>query len=139
MDFGFHAPTMSFPVPGTLMVEPTESEPKAELDRFVEAMSAIRREIAEVESGRASRTDNPLKHAPHTARAVSADEWPHAYTREQAAYPLPSLRSAKYWPPVARIDNAYGDRHLFCSCIPVADYAEADSQEARAAVPAAAH
>jgi glycine dehydrogenase len=122
MDYGFHAPTMSFPVAGTLMVEPTESEPKGELDRFVDAMIAIRDEIRAVEQGRADRGDNPLKHAPHTAAAVCADDWAHAYGREQAAFPLPGLRAAKYWPPVARVDNVYGDRHLFCSCIPLADY-----------------
>ena len=124
MDYGFHAPTMSFPVAGTLMVEPTESEPKSELDRFVDAMIAIRGEIAAVADGRLDRADNPLKHAPHTAAAVCADAWPHAYRREQAAYPTPSLRAHKYWPPVARVDNVYGDRNLFCSCIPMADYAE---------------
>ncbi|MBU6486988.1 MAG: aminomethyl-transferring glycine dehydrogenase [Burkholderiales bacterium] len=122
-DYGFHAPTMSFPVPGTLMVEPTESEPKEELDRFIEAMIAIREEIRAVEEGRVDREDNPLKHAPHTAAVVTADEWPHAYSREVAAYPLPSLVARKYWPPVGRADNAYGDRNLFCSCVPVADYA----------------
>jgi len=125
MDYGFHAPTMSFPVAGTLMVEPTESEPKAELDRFIDAMIAIRGEIGAVADGRMDRADNPLKHAPHTAAAVTADAWPHAYRREQAAYPAPSLRANKYWPPVARVDNVYGDRNLFCSCIPMADYAEA--------------
>jgi glycine dehydrogenase len=124
MDYGFHAPTMSFPVAGTLMVEPTESEPLAELDRFVDAMIAIRGEIRAVEEGRADRVDNPLKHAPHTAAAVTADEWRHGYGREQAAYPVASLRAAKYWPPVARVDNVYGDRHLFCSCVPIAAYAE---------------
>ena len=123
MDYGFHAPTMSFPVPGTLMVEPTESESKAELDRFVAAMIAIRGEIRAVEEGRADRADNPLKHAPHTAAAVTADAWPHAYRREVAAYPLAALRASKYWPPVARVDNVYGDRNLFCSCVPVTDYA----------------
>ena len=122
-DYGFHAPTMSFPVPGTLMVEPTESESKEELDRFIEAMIAIREEIRAVEEGRADREDNPLKHAPHTAAVVTANEWPHAYPREMAAYPLPSLVTRKYWPPVGRADNAYGDRNLFCSCVPVADYA----------------
>lgn len=122
-DYGFHAPTMSFPVPGTLMVEPTESESKEELDRFIEAMIAIREEIRAVEEGRADREDNPLKHAPHTAAAVAANEWPHAYSRESAAYPLPSLVARKYWPPVGRADNAYGDRNLFCSCVPIADYA----------------
>jgi glycine dehydrogenase len=124
MDYGFHAPTMSFPVPGTLMVEPTESEPLAELDRFVAAMIAIRDEIRAVEEGRADRTDNPLKHAPHTAAAVTANDWRHAYSREEAAFPVASLRAAKYWPPVARVDNVYGDRHLFCSCVPIAAYAE---------------
>jgi len=122
MDYGFHAPTMSFPVPGTLMVEPTESESKAELDRFCEAMIAIRDEIRAVEEGRLDREDNPLKHAPHTAAAVLADEWKHAYPRELAAFPVKSLRDNKYWPPVGRADNVYGDRHLFCSCVPLEDY-----------------
>jgi glycine dehydrogenase len=121
MDYGFHAPTMSFPVAGTLMVEPTESEGKRELDRFVEAMIAIRGEIRAVEDGRADRDDNPLKHAPHTAAAVCADRWEHGYGREQAAFPLPALRAEKYWPPVGRIDNVYGDRNLFCSCVPVVE------------------
>ncbi len=124
VDYGFHAPTMSFPVAGTLMIEPTESESKAELDRFVEAMIAIREEIRAIEQGRADRADNVLKNAPHTAAALLGADWPHAYTREQAAYPLAALRSNKYWPPVARADNVYGDRNLSCSCIPVADYAE---------------
>ena len=124
MDYGFHAPTMSFPVAGTLMVEPTESEPKAELDRFVDAMIAIHAEIRAVADGTSDRADNPLKHAPHTAAAVTADAWKHAYRREQAAYPVASLRAGKYWPPVARVDNVYGDRHLFCSCVPVSDYEE---------------
>jgi glycine dehydrogenase len=119
IDYGFHAPTMSFPVAGTLMVEPTESEAKVELDRFVEAMIAIRGEIRAIEEGRADRADNVLKRAPHTAAALTADQWGHAYRREDAAYPVASLREAKYWPPVARIDNVYGDRHLFCSCIPL--------------------
>lgn len=123
MDFGFHAPTMSFPVPGTLMVEPTESEPKAELDRFIAAMIAIREEIRAVENGTADRDDNPLKHAPHTAEMLIADNWPHGYSREQAAFPVASLRQQKYWPPVARADNVYGDRNLMCSCPPVSDYA----------------
>ncbi len=118
IDYGFHAPTMSFPVPGTLMVEPTESESKAELDRFIDAMIAIREEIRAVEEGRLDRGDNPLKHAPHTAAMVSADEWRHAYSRELAAYPVPGLRTHKYWPPVGRADNAYGDRNLFCTCLP---------------------
>jgi glycine dehydrogenase len=123
VDYGFHAPTVSFPVPGTLMVEPTESESADELDRFCEAMVAIRGEIQEVIDGRADRRDNVLKHAPHTAAALTATEWPHAYSREQAAYPVPSLRSHKFWPPVGRIDNAYGDRHLVCACVPTAAYA----------------
>jgi glycine dehydrogenase len=121
IDYGFHAPTMSFPVPGTLMVEPTESESKAELDRFVDAMIAIREEIRAIEAGRVDRADNPLKHAPHTAEAVTSDAWPHAYARRVAAYPSVAQEVCKYWPPVARVDNVYGDRNLFCSCIPVAD------------------
>jgi glycine dehydrogenase len=122
MDYGFHSPTMSFPVPGTLMVEPTESESLAELDRFIVAMIAIREEIRMVEDGTFDRADNPLKHAPHTAAMVTSDTWGHAYPRERAAYPLAGLRHNKYWPPVARADNAYGDRHLFCSCLPVSEY-----------------
>ncbi|PDP86790.1 glycine dehydrogenase (aminomethyl-transferring) [Glycomyces fuscus] len=118
MDYGFHAPTMSFPVNGTLMVEPTESENLAELDRFVEAMIAIRGEIDKVASGEWDAADNPLRNAPHTAEAVTADEWSHGYTRAEAAYPLASLRTDKYWPPVGRIDQAYGDRNLVCSCPP---------------------
>ena len=119
IDFGFHAPTLSFPVAGTLMVEPTESEPKAELDRFCDAMIAIRDEIRRVERGEWPREDNPLKHAPHTAASLLVAEWSHAYTREQAAYPHEALRQQKYWSPVGRIDNVHGDRHLFCSCLPV--------------------
>ncbi|WP_153099054.1 aminomethyl-transferring glycine dehydrogenase [Paraburkholderia hayleyella] len=122
MDYGFHAPTMSFPVPGTLMVEPTESEAKEELDRFIEAMIAIREEIRAIEAGLADREDNPLKHAPHTAAVVTADVWTHAYRRETAAWPLPALVARKYWPPVGRADNVYGDRNLFCACVPIADY-----------------
>jgi glycine dehydrogenase len=121
IDFGIHAPTMSFPVAGTLMFEPTESENKAELDRFVDAMVAIRGEIAAIEGGRWPREDNPLKHAPHTAQAVSADDWAHPYSRALAAYPVPALRQAKYWSPVGRVDNVYGDRNLFCTCPPVGD------------------
>jgi glycine dehydrogenase len=116
MDYGFHAPTVSFPVAGTLMVEPTESEDKAELDRFCDAMIQIRREIDAVISGRWSRDDNPLKNAPHTAEAVAANDWTHPYSREEAAFPLPFVRANKFWPPVGRIDNPYGDRNLFCSC-----------------------
>lgn len=122
IDYGFHAPTMSFPVPGTLMIEPTESESKAELDRFCEAMIAIRAEIAAVEAGEADAEDNPLKRAPHTAQAVGADEWAHRYSRQEAAWPVEGLAERKYWPPVGRIDNVYGDRNLVCSCPPMADY-----------------
>ncbi len=122
IDYGFHAPTLSFPVAGTLMVEPTESEPLAELDRFCDAMLAIREEIRQVERGAWPREDNPLRHAPHTAAAVAADVWAHAYSREQAAYPLQALRRGKYWSPVGRVDNVHGDRNLFCSCVPVSDY-----------------
>ena len=121
MDYGFHAPTMSFPVPGTLMVEPTESESKAELDRFIAAMIAIHGEILAVAEGRLDRSDNPLKNAPHTAAMVLAQDWKHGYSREQAAFPLPAVKANKYWPPVARADNVYGDRNLFCSCIPVSE------------------
>jgi len=124
MDFGFHAPTMSFPIAGTLMVEPTESEPKGELDRFCEAMAAIRQEIRAVEEGRLPREDNPLKHAPHTSGAIAAETWAHPYTREQAAFPLPWIREWKFWPFVGRINNAYGDRNLVCTCPPVEAYAD---------------
>ena len=124
-DYGFHAPTMSFPVAGTLMIEPTESEPKAELDRFCDAMIAIRAEIAAIAAGRLDRTDNPLKNAPHTAAAVMGSEWRHGYSREQAAFPLAYVAEAKYWPPVARVDNVYGDRNLVCTCAPIEAYAEA--------------
>jgi glycine dehydrogenase len=127
MDYGFHAPTVSFPVAGTLMVEPTESEDKAELDRFCAAMIQIRREIDEVASGQADPKDNVLKNAPHTAEAVTATEWAHAYSRDKAAFPLPFVRDRKFWPSVGRIDNPYGDRNLFCSCPPVETYAERSS------------
>jgi glycine dehydrogenase len=116
MDFGFHAPTMSFPVPGTLMIEPTESESQEELDRFCDALIHIRGEIERVLSGEFDALDNPLKNAPHTAEELVADAWPHTYSREQAAYPVPELRQRKYWPPVGRVDNVYGDRNLFCAC-----------------------
>jgi glycine dehydrogenase len=116
IDYGFHAPTMSWPIPGTLMVEPTESESKEELDRFCDALIAIRQEIAGIEQGVLDRADNPLKNAPHPAERVLADEWSHPYSRELAAYPLPCLRENKYWPPVARVDNVYGDRNLCCRC-----------------------
>jgi glycine dehydrogenase len=124
-DYGFHAPTMSWPVAGTLMIEPTESEPKAEIDRFCEAMLAIRAEIAAIGEGRADRADNPLKNAPHTAEELLAESWPHGYSREQAAFALPWVRAAKYWPPVKRVDNVYGDRNLVCTCAPLEAYAMA--------------
>jgi len=124
-DFGFHAPTMSWPVAGTLMVEPTESEPKAELDRFIEAMIAIRAEIRAIEQGRMDKSDNPLKNAPHTAAEIAAETWTHPYSREQAAFPLPFVKARKYWPPVKRVDNVYGDRNLVCSCAPLEAYARA--------------
>jgi glycine dehydrogenase len=126
IDYGFHAPTLSFPVPGTLMVEPTESEPLAELDRFIDAMIAIRGEIRRVEEGVWPKDDNPLKHAPHTAASLLGTEWPHPYSRELGAFPLAELKQAKYWPPIGRVDNVYGDRNLFCSCVPVADYTETE-------------
>ena len=124
IDFGFHAPTLSFPVAGTLMVEPTESESQHELDRFIDAMIQIRDEIRAIEDGRLDREDNPLKHAPHTANVIGASEWTHAYPRELAAFPLASLRRQKYWPPVARVDNVYGDKNVMCACIPVDAYKE---------------
>jgi glycine dehydrogenase len=126
IDFGFHAPTLSFPVAGTLMVEPTESESLHELDRFIDAMIQIREEIRAIEDGRLDREDNPLKHAPHTATMVSASEWTHAYPRELAAYPLASLKQVKYWSPVARVDNVYGDKHVFCSCPPIEAFKDED-------------
>jgi glycine dehydrogenase len=122
MDYGFHAPTMSFPVPGTLMIEPTESEPLEELDRFCEALIAIREEIRAIEAGQADRENNPLKHAPHTAAVIASDQWDRPYSREQAAFPTPWVKESKFWPAVSRIDNVYGDRHLFCVCVPVEDY-----------------
>ena len=125
IDYGFHAPTMSFPVPGTLMIEPTESESKAELDRFCEAMIAIRREIAEVEAGRWSIEASPLRHAPHTVHDIADDHWQRAYSRAEGCFPAGVSRTDKYWSPVGRVDNVYGDRHLVCSCPPVADYAQA--------------
>jgi glycine dehydrogenase len=124
-DFGYHAPTMSWPVAGTLMIEPTESESRAELDRFCDAMVAIRREIADIGAGRLDRADNPLKNAPHTVMEVSAEAWPHPYSRQLAAFPLPWVARAKYWPPVKRVDNVYGDRNLVCTCAPLEAYAEA--------------
>jgi glycine dehydrogenase len=122
MDYGYHAPTMSFPVAGTMMIEPTESESKAELDRFCDAMIAIREEIADVERGVLDRADNPLKHAPHTMDVVISDDWTHAYSREQAAFPAPWTRERKFWPAVSRVDNAYGDRNIVCACPPIEEY-----------------
>ena len=122
MDYGFHAPTLSFPVPGTLMVEPTESESLAELDRFATAMIAIRAEIAQIESGHWPQDNNPLKHAPHTAVSVIATDWDHPYSREVAAFPVPALKHSKYWPTTGRVDNVWGDRNLSCSCVPVGEY-----------------
>jgi len=127
MDYGFHAPTVSFPVAGTMMIEPTESESQDELDRFCDALIAIRGEIQAVVDGRADARDNVLKNAPHTAEEVSADDWPHPYSREQAAYPLPFVRAAKFWPAVARIDNPYGDRNLICACPPIEAYSEQEA------------
>jgi glycine dehydrogenase len=121
MDYGFHAPTLSFPVPGTLMVEPTESETLEELDRFVDAMIAIRQEIAKVEQGVWPPDNNPLKHAPHTAASLMGETWERPYSREVGAFPLATLKQVKYWPPVGRVDNVYGDRNLFCSCVPMGD------------------
>ena len=127
IDFGFHAPTLSFPVAGTLMVEPTESEALHELDRFIDAMIQIRDEIRAVEEGRLEREDNPLKNAPHTASMVTGSEWTHAYPRELAAFPLATLRRQKYWPPVARVDNVHGDKNVMCSCIPIEAYKEEEA------------
>jgi glycine dehydrogenase len=126
IDYGFHAPTMSFPVAGTLMVEPTESESKYELDRFCDAMIAIREEIRDVEQGRIDANDNPLKNAPHTTAMLMADHWAHGYSREKAAFPVPSLKQRKYWSPVARVDNVYGDRNLVCACPPMEHDAAAE-------------
>jgi glycine dehydrogenase len=127
MDYGFHAPTVSFPVAGTLMIEPTESEPKEELDRFCDTLIEIRKEIREIEEGKADKENNVLKHAPHTAAVVTADEWNRPYSRQKAAYPLPFVRENKFWPSVGRIDNAYGDRNLMCSCLPIEEFSKEDS------------
>jgi glycine dehydrogenase len=124
IDYGFHPPTVSFPVAGTLMVEPTESEPKEEVDRFIDALIAIRDEIREIEAGIAARGDNVVVHAPHTLEQVIADDWNRPYGRERAAYPMPGLRARKSWPTVGRIDSAYGDRNLVCTCPPIEAYAE---------------
>jgi glycine dehydrogenase len=127
MDYGFHAPTMSFPVPGTIMIEPTESEDKGELDRFCNALLSIREEIKAIEDGTADKKDNPLKNAPHTQFVVTADEWTHAYTRQQAAFPLYYVTQNKFWPSVARVNNTHGDRNLICTCEPVESYMEAEA------------
>lgn len=127
MDYGYHAPTMSFPVPGTIMIEPTESEPKGELDRFCDAMISIRKEIAAIEEGRADKKDNVLKNAPHTMHEVTSDAWAHSYSRKQAAFPLPYIVQHKFWPSVGRVDNAYGDRNLVCACPPLETYMEVEA------------
>jgi glycine dehydrogenase len=124
-DYGFHAPTMSWPVAGTLMIEPTESEDKAEIDRFCDAMIGIAGEIGMIAAGTWPKDDNPCKNAPHTAAEVMATTWTHTYSREQAAFPLPFVAGAKFWPPVKRVDNVYGDRNLVCTCEPLESYAEA--------------
>lgn len=127
MDYGFHAPTMSFPVPGTIMIEPTESEDKAELDRFCDALLSIREEIRAIEDGKADKKDNPLKNAPHTQFVITADEWKHSYSRQQAAFPLEWVKANKFWPSVARVNNTVGDRNLICTCEPVSSYMEAEA------------
>src|SRR5690606_28766134 len=126
VDYGFHAPTMSFPVAGTLMIEPTESGSRAELDRFCDAMIAIREEIRRIETGEWPRGQNPLEQAPHTAAAVCSDGWDRPYSREQAAFPLAWVGDSKFWPAVGRIDNAYGDRNLVCTCPPLEQYEAAE-------------
>jgi glycine dehydrogenase len=125
IDYGYHAPTMSFPVPGTLMIEPTESETKTELDRFCDALISIHGEMAAVASGESDKLNNPLKHSPHTAATVCATDWPHPYSRECAAFPDKWTRASKFWPAVGRVDNVYGDRNLVCSCVGIEAYAEA--------------
>jgi glycine dehydrogenase len=125
IDYGFHAPTMSFPVAGTLMIEPTESESKTEIDRFIEAMIAIRHEIAEVEAGRWKIESSPLRHAPHTVHDIADDNWDRPYSRADGCFPAGTSRADKYWSPVGRVDNVYGDRNLVCSCPPIEDYAQA--------------
>jgi len=127
IDYGFHAPTMSFPVPGTIMIEPTESEDKGELDRFCDALLSIREEIKDIEEGRADKKDNPLKNAPHTQPVVTADEWKHSYSRKEAAFPLYYVTHNKFWPSVARVNNTHGDRNLICTCEPVSSYMEAEA------------
>ena len=124
IDFGFHAPTMSWPVPGTMMIEPTESENLSEINRFCNALIKIKYEIEKVKNGQFDKNDNPLKNAPHTHIELTANEWKHKYDRETAAYPSATLKSYKYWPPVARVDNVYGDKNLFCSCPSMDEYKE---------------
>ena len=124
MDYGFHAPTLSFPVAGTIMIEPTESENKEELDRFCDALISINEEIKALEEGKSDKSDNVLKNSPHTLQAVTADEWKHSYTRQQAAFPLNYLKLNKFWPSVSRVNNTYGDRNLICICEPVENYME---------------
>jgi glycine dehydrogenase len=123
MDYGFHAPTISFPVAGTMMIEPTESESKEELDRFCDALIAIREEVRSIETGTWPKDDNPLKNAPHTAEAVTADEWTRPYSREVAAFPAPWTKEHKFWPPVSRVNDVHGDRNLVCACPPIEAYA----------------
>ena len=127
MDYGYHAPTVSFPVPGTIMVEPTESESKAELDKFCDAMISIKGEISEIADGKFDKVDNPLKNSPHTMEEVISDNWNHQYSREKAAFPKEWTKVNKFWPTVGRVDNAYGDRNLVCSCLPISEYEEANS------------
>jgi len=127
IDYGFHAPTMSFPVPGTIMIEPTESEDKAELDRFCDALLSIREEIKAIEEGKADKKDNALKNAPHTQFVVAANDWKHSYTRQEAAFPLYYVTLNKFWPSVGRVNNTHGDRHLICTCEPVESYMEAEA------------
>ena len=122
IDYGFPEPTVSFPVSGTMMIEPTESESKAEIDRFISAMISIRAEIEEVKTGKSDRKNNLLKNAPHTQEMIASSEWVNSYSREQAAFPLPYVREKKFWPSVARIDSVYGDRNLVCACPPVESY-----------------
>jgi glycine dehydrogenase len=122
MDYGYHAPTVAFPVPGTLMIEPTESESKTELDKFCEALLSIRNELDDIKVGKTSIEDNPIINAPHTAQEVIATEWKHNYTREKAAFPLEYVKASKFWPSVAKIDNTYGDRNLICTCLPIEFY-----------------
>ena len=124
MDYGFHAPTVSFPVAGTMMVEPTESESKAELDRFIAAMVSIRQEIRHIEGGQWPPEDNPLKRAPHTQADLVDADWNRPYSRQEAVFPLPYVAENKFWPSVNRVDDVYGDRHLFCACVPIDEYAE---------------